>query len=152
MARSTAAPAASEKMGRGNSGNRSGHAPVALSLGLWRLKRMWGLLLVAQLGMIAAVLLVCAVPVFARVAVGAGFQAELAAHPGSAVFEAHTSTNQPTQQLVDSYTQRIDGIRDGALRAYHVGQPQVEIDTIPLTLPSRDTTPASGVGAYGVRP
>lgn len=151
MARSKADPAADEKMGRGNGGWRGGHAPVALPLGLWRLKRMWGLLLVAQLGMIAAVLLVCAVPVFARVAVGAGFQAELAAHPGSAMFYAHTSTNQPTQQLVDSYTQRVESIRAGALRAYHVGQPQLELDTTPLTLPSSDTT-TSAVGAYGVRP
>ncbi|HEX6796487.1 MAG TPA: FtsX-like permease family protein [Ktedonobacterales bacterium] len=152
MARSTAAPAATETTRDGKRHGRGGHAPVALPLGLWRLKRMWGLLLVAQLGMIAAVLLVCTVPVFARVAVGAGFQAALAAHPGTATFYAHASTNRPAQQLVDSYAQRVDGIRDGALHAYHVGQPLLELDTIPLTLPSSLTAPAGDVGAYGVRP
>lgn len=122
---------------------RRGHAPVALPLGLWRLKRMWGLLLVAQLGMIAAVLLVCAVPVFARVAEGAGFQDELAAHPGSTVFYAHVGTNQPTQQLVDEYTQRIEGISGGVLRPFHLGPPLLEFDTVLLALPSNLTT-ASG--------
>jgi ABC-type lipoprotein release transport system permease subunit len=133
MALSTAT-SATEEIEHGNGGGGSGHAPVALPLGLWRLKRMWGLLLVAQLGMIAAVLLVCAVPIFARVAVGAGLQAELAAHPGSATFYAHVSANQPTQQLVDSYTQRVDRISGGVLRPFHLGQPLLEFDTAPLTL------------------
>lgn len=146
--RSMAAPAAT---GTTRRGEHAGHVPVAAPLGLWRLKRMWGLLLVAQLGMIAAVLLVCAVPIFARVAVGAGFQAELAAHPGAATFYAHIGTNQPTQQLVDAYTQRVDGISSGVMRPFHLSQPLLELETSPLTLPSSLTT-ARSVGAYGVRP
>jgi hypothetical protein len=125
-------------MGHGNDGGQRGRAPVALPLGLWRLKRMWGLLLVAQLGMIAAVLLVCALPIVAQLAVGAGFQAELAAHPGVAMFFAHVGTSQPTQQFVDSYTQRVDTISSGVMRPYHLGARVLEIDTVPLTLPSSD--------------
>ena len=105
-----------------------------LLLGLWRIRRMWAMLLVAQLGMIVAVLLVCTVPVFGRVAEGAGFQAQLAAHPDVATFLAHIGTNQPTQRLVDTYNQRVASIRNGVLRPFHLGQSRLVLSTGALAL------------------
>jgi hypothetical protein len=97
-------------------------------------------LLVAQLGMIAAVLLVCAVPVFALVSVGAGFQGELNANPGDAVLNAGARTDQPTQALVDEYAWRLGAIRNGVMRPFHLGQPRFQLNTIPLPLNTGGST------------
>jgi hypothetical protein len=143
MARSTAVPTTTQET---RQREQRTALPAALSLGWWRLRRTWGLLLVAQLGMIAAVLLVCAVPVFARVAVSAGFQAELAAHPGSAELDAHVGTNQPTQALVDAYAQRVDGMRNGVMRPFHLGLPRLDLNAFHLLFNTGSTRSGQSVG------
>jgi hypothetical protein len=137
MAQSTEAFTATQETRR--RGQRTA-LPAAFPLGWWRLRRTWGLLLVAQLGLIVAVLLVSAVPIFALVSVGAGFQGELAANPGDAVLNAGTGTDQPTQALVDEYARRLDGIRSGVMRPFHLGQPRLLLNTLPLLLNTGGST------------
>jgi hypothetical protein len=52
--------------------------PPTLSLAFSRLRRTWGLLLITELGLLGAVLLVCAVPLFSQVAVSSGLRGALA--------------------------------------------------------------------------
>jgi hypothetical protein len=53
---------------------RSILSPPSVTLALWRLRQIWRLLLIAGLGNIAAVLLVCVVPLFTQVALSAGLR------------------------------------------------------------------------------
>src|SRR5579884_3527692 len=72
--------------------------PPTVTLALWRLRRTWGLLLITGLGMVAAVMLVCSVPLYSDVSMTAGLRAILGAAPQNAdvvVYGVAEQTNPP---------------------------------------------------------
>src|SRR5690349_13882607 len=73
-----------------------GHAPVALVLAAWRMKRMWPTLALLQLGMLTAVVVLCSVPLFARVATVAGLRGVLTSNPTFSYIYPHGETGEPT--------------------------------------------------------
>ena len=62
------------------------------TLALWRLRRTWFLLLITTLGMIAAVIVICAIPLFSDVMTTAGLRSTLLATPTSAEVEINSRT------------------------------------------------------------
>lgn len=58
--------------------------PPAVTLALWRLRRTWHLLLAAELGVLAGVMLICTVPLFTQVAQSVGLRAALSGTPSNA--------------------------------------------------------------------
>ena len=129
MARSTATEAA----GRGR--KRTARVPVGMALALWRGKRMWRLLLVAELGMVAAVLLVCAVPLFSQVAMTAGLEHKIAGSPFGLDMDGFVSTNTPSPTLYQQVQQRLNAVIRTDLRAYHLGSPVFHLNSEPLAFP-----------------
>src|SRR5579871_4159741 len=71
MAATTSAPALSPRASRAL-------VPPTITLAFQRLREVWGLLLVTGLGMLSAVVLVCAVPLYSQVAMTAGMRSVLA--------------------------------------------------------------------------
>nr|MBA3824079.1 ABC transporter permease [Ktedonobacterales bacterium] len=121
--------------------------PPALTLAGWRLGQTWRLLLTAGLGMLAAVVLVSAVPLFSQVAVSAGLRGALASDPeGTNVdVSVHTTVLSPAiRQRVQSV---LAPLMQRDLGAYLVGSSQFSVTTNPLPLgmvaghaPSTDDT------------
>lgn len=123
---------------------RTALMPPSLTLALWRVKRMWRLLLVAELGTVAAVMLVCAVPLFSQVATAAGLQGALARSQGANELDVHIMTNRPSQQLIQQCERQLAPIISGRLQAYHVGAPSaVELTAQPI----KPAIPANGTAA-----
>lgn len=111
--------------------------PPTLTLALWRLKRTWSLLLGAGLGMLAAVVLVCAVPLFSQVAISAGLRSALAASGSSPDINVQVSTSVPSLALRDTTQQHLDHIMQQNFGKYISPTPQFETQT--KFLPVKDT-------------
>src|SRR5437879_5984398 len=81
-------------------GRRSVRAAASLWLGLWRIWASWRLVMAVQVGMISAILVACAVPLFSQVAVYAGLQGALNSSPYKHQLSVSASTNTPSAQVM----------------------------------------------------
>ncbi len=103
--------------------------PPTLTLALWRLGRTWRLLLNAGLGMVAAVMLVCAVPLFSQVTTSAGLRAALRNDPfgnGVSVLVRVTGLTPASLQQIQG---TLDPIVQRDMGQYISGAPQFSIET-----------------------
>ncbi len=73
-----------------------------MTLVFWRLRQTWFLLLVTTIGMIAAVIIVCAVPLFSDVMTTAGLHNTLRQDPYSSEFEADAITQGLSTPIVQN--------------------------------------------------
>ncbi len=125
------------------------------TLALWRVRHMWGMLFITGIGMVAAVMLVCAVPLYSEVALTAGVRDVLTATPNTATLTAQVniaalSSNSTTQieNLLDQ------SVKDASLYKYMNGLSQlvVQTDGLPVakpTLPNSSDTLA--IAAYSMK-
>lgn len=79
---------------------RSDTFSSVVTLASWRLRRTWFLLCVTTLGMITAVVITCAVPLFITVTTTAGLRNALAAQPVNSEIRLDTRTLGASTQLV----------------------------------------------------
>lgn len=75
--------------------------PPTVTLALWRLRRTWRLLLVTGVGMVAAVMLVCAVPLYSEVSMTAGLRGILDASPQNSDIMITSVGEQISEQFLD---------------------------------------------------
>ncbi len=87
-------------------------------LARWRLHNTWGMLLVTGLGMIAAVMLVCAVPLYSQIATTAGLHTVFSATPDSPVLRFHTTLQGLSSPIVQEVRKRIESIPQSTLASY----------------------------------
>ncbi len=92
-----------------SSGTNNSFASV-LTLASWRLRRTWFLLLVTTLGMVTAVVITCAVPLFITVTTTAGLRNTLNAQPTSSEIRLDTTTLGASTQLVAAVHQQFDSL------------------------------------------
>lgn len=107
--------------------------PPTTTLALWRVRRTWGMLLFTGLGMLAAVMLVCAVPLYSRVATTAGLRGVLTSNRDAATVTVHINTNDLLSSDVSQNTQQVVADAQPAA-AYLEGPPEFIIPTQPLPL------------------
>ncbi len=89
---------------------RSGYARASstITLGLWRARRTWGMLLVTGLGMVAAVMLTCTVPLYSRVATTAGLRDVLTSAPENADMIVTGPSQLLSGQYINDLTAQIN--------------------------------------------
>ena len=87
-------------------------------LARWRLRNTWGMLLVTGLGMIAAVMLVCAVPLYSQIATTAGLHNVFSATPASPVLRFHATLQGLSAPIVQEVRKRIEPIPQTTLASY----------------------------------
>ncbi len=87
-------------------------------LAQWRLRNTWGMLLVTGLGMIAAVMLVCAVPLYSQIATTAGLHNVFSATPDSPVLRFHAALQGLSAPIVQDVRKRIEPIPQSTLASY----------------------------------
>jgi hypothetical protein len=101
---------------------------------------MWRLLLVTELGLIAAILLVCTVPLFARMATLAGVEGAIRRAVDVPVFTVDLGTDQPTPALMAQVESRMAEFRAQYLGAFGVDPaPSLEIVSPALTITPKAT-------------
>jgi putative ABC transport system permease protein len=89
---------------RGN--NRERPAPV-LTLALWQMRQTWRMLLVVGAGILAAVVLICIVPLYAQVAMSAGLRDTLAASPTDSFVTVHSVSYQVVPQPIQNFQSQL---------------------------------------------
>jgi ABC-type antimicrobial peptide transport system permease subunit len=106
-----------------------------VTLALWRLRQTWRLLLVSGLGALAAVMLVCAVPLFSQVAMSAGLRARLAQINQAPLVMIFGQTGAPTPDLIARAQPRIDRVVRGEVGAYLTpGAPAASVEFFATSL------------------
>ncbi len=126
-----------------------------VALSLWRLRQTWRMLLVSGLGVLAAVMLVCAVPLFSQVAMSAGLRDRLAQIQQGAPVILSGYTNSPSTGLLTQAQAQIDPVvrreignylapgTSSALVEFFFGGPQQlgsGLSSQPLTIYGADMT------------
>ncbi len=100
------------------------------TLAIWRLRRMWGMLFITELGMIAAVLLICAVPLYSQMTLTAGLRDVLTADRDSATLGANLHLNSASSYSVSDGTYDVNkSIQDAGLQNYMNGSPQFVVES-----------------------
>ncbi len=100
------------------------------TLAAWRLRRMWGMLFITGLGMIAAVMLVCAVPLYSQVAPTTGLRDVLTANRDSATLAVNATVVAVSSQSVADIHNTIEtSLNNASLSSYLNGSPQFVIQT-----------------------
>ncbi len=133
-------------------GAQGAHVPVALRRAAWRTKRMWPTLALLQLGMLTAVVLLCSVPLFARVATVAGLRGALTSNPNFSYWVAHGATDAPTPAHLDEAERRFTASVQQYFAAFDPGTPvafELSSTTTPFTLAGQAAN-AGRLGLYGV--
>ncbi len=87
-------------------------------LARWRLRNTWGMLLVTGLGMVAAVMLVCAVPLYSQMATTSGLHSVFTATPDSPILRVHATMAGISAPIVQEVRKRIEPIPQQPLAAY----------------------------------
>ncbi len=92
--------------------------PSVVTLALWQLREAWFLLLMEGIGIIAAVIIVCIVPLFSTVATTAGLHDVLNSSPNTAQITFDTATQGISTGIFNSVQQQINPIMQQAAGQY----------------------------------
>src|SRR5436305_626126 len=92
--------------------------PPTMTLAVWRLRKTWGLLLITGIGMVAAVMLVCAVPLYSQVAMSAGLRGVINAEPENADIVVYSRSEQPTASTISEVTRHLNQVFQKELGPY----------------------------------
>ncbi len=111
-----------------------------VTLARWRIQRTWGLLVLTGIGMLAAVTLVCTVPLNSEVAQTAGLRRVLSATPQSAELTIQGNGLVLSPTIVNQDYQSLNGIMRQQLGAYLQPKSDLSIQTTLLNIaaPSAD--------------
>ncbi len=109
------------------------------TLAAWRLRRMWGMLFITGLGTVAAVMLVCAVPLYSQVALTTGVRDVLRATRDSATLQASANVASFSRDSLANIGNVLDfSLQDAGLKSYIDGSSQFVLQTeeLPVVKPT----------------
>jgi ABC-type lipoprotein release transport system permease subunit len=89
-----------------------------LTLAAWRWRQSWYLLFVTGLGIIAAVLIVCTVPLFSEVTTTAGLRSALTSNPANQQLLLNISTQGLSTQALGDVQSQVSPIFQQSLKSY----------------------------------
>ena len=117
-------------------------ALAAAPLALQRMRRTWGLLLITGIGMVATVMLVCAVPLYARVAMTAGLRGVLTINPENADVVVTGTSRSVSLPFLNQVNASLDRTFQKDLGQY-LGSSQFSIETGFLPMLASTSAPGS---------
>ena len=125
--------------------------PAIAKLAGWRLKQTWPFLFVTWLGMLATVVLICALPLFSSVATTADVRSVAADGANGPNLLVQVQSLSPTAAQIAQISQQLTRmLQQENLMAYLRGAPQLIAQTPPLTVhtPGRATPTALLLNGY----
>lgn len=109
-----------------------------VTLAIWQLRQTWRLLLIIGIGIIAAVMLVCVVPLYTQVTTTAGLRSVLNASTGSSDVTVRSSAEVVSSLQVRKIQGQLDNVLAANLGPYISGPAQFSIQMQGLTVISQD--------------
>jgi len=135
---------------RARRGTRSTFSSMVTLAG-WQLRTTWHLLMVIGLGILAAVVLVCAIPLYVQVSLSAGIRHTLASDPQNLYMSVHAQSQLFSSSSTQGVQQQLTGDLQGNLGNMISGTPtlstQMLMDQAPntfLRVTGEDVSHASG--------
>jgi putative ABC transport system permease protein len=117
--------------------------PPTVTLAFWRVRETWRLLLVAALGVVVAVVLLCVVPLFSNVSLTAGLRAILNASPQDhEVFLSANARGLDKQSFAQYFDQPLQDFMRQQLGAYISAPPEFILQTQDIDIVA--STPGKG--------
>ncbi len=123
--------------------------PSIMTLALWRVRRTWGLLLLAGIGILAAVTLVCTVPLYSEIALTAGLRGVLNATPQSSEMTLQANWDTLTPSIVAQNYQDLNGIVQQQLGSYLLPRTDLFMQTPLLNFAAPAADSSYAVSLYG---
>src|SRR5581483_10470469 len=112
--------------------------PPTLTLAWQRARKTWGLLLVAEFGMLGAVVLACVVPLYANVAMTAALRGTINTSPQNSDIVVRTLPQLVSAQVVTRTTQVLNREMGQTLGPYlDPVQFSIETQSLPLLTPDQ---------------
>lgn len=87
-------------------------------LALWRLRRTWGMLLITGVGMVTAVLLVCAIPLYSQITMTAGLHSTLTENSQNSTLSIHASLEGLSSTSVGQISKTFNTLMRNNLATY----------------------------------
>ncbi len=130
----TQAPPAAQSTTQAPRRRRGNLFRTTFTLASWRLRQTWRLLLLSGLGTIAAVMLVCAVPLFSEIALSAGLRGVLANDPSASQLVIQSNGNLTTESQVQQIQQQLNQYVHSDLGNYVPGGPifSIALNNLPV--------------------
>ncbi|HLH61976.1 MAG TPA: FtsX-like permease family protein [Ktedonobacteraceae bacterium] len=125
--------------------------PSMVTLALWQLRQTWRLLLIVGAGMIAAVILVCAVPLYSQVVMSAGLRDALNASPIASAITVTSSAPLVSQQAIRQVQQQLNQEMQSNLGQFINGAPQVSVQSQGISINTFDQVQLIGASIPQVR-
>lgn len=162
MARSTqqasAGQSGQEVSDKGKEKELKGFSLPTMALARWQFRQTWRLLLVTGLGMVAAVILVCAVPLYSNIAMTAELRGFLTAAPltagnSNSDIVVHSVANQVSPLAIRIITKQLDAELHNNLSSYLAGPGSFtfQMDSVPFLQPVHNAKGQSIVRDLGNR-
>ncbi len=124
--------------------------PPTVTLALWRLRATWRLLLLTGVGILAAVMLVCAVPLYTQVALTAGLRGVLTTTPQATAITLRAAVGTLTTTSLTRETDTFTSLMQQHLGAYLASATESFLQT--PALPSPALGSAQQVALTGTSP
>ncbi len=114
-----------------------------LTLAFGQLRRTWFLLLMTGLGLISAIILVCAIPLLSNIMTTAGIQRTLAATSGGSEITLDASTLGASTRVASNIQQQISPLLRSHLGNYLNPSPRLSIEEAGFSSHPQNTPPGS---------
>ena len=118
-------------------------------LARWRVRRTWGLLVLTGIGMLAAVTVVCTVPLYSEIALTAGLRGVLNATPQSAELTIQGYGHVVSPATVDRDYQELNAVMQQQLGAYLQPGSDLFIHMSQLTIAAPNADRSYPLSLYG---
>ncbi len=115
-----------------------------VSLARWQIRKTWWLLLVTGLGILIAVVFVCAIPLYAQIAISAGIRDALSADPVGPYLTVHSISQGVDAAATSAITQQIQQEMSDKLGSLVGKRAQFSLQAQGLTMLTHDTVPLVG--------
>jgi len=117
---------------------------ATVKLARWQIRKTWWLLLVTGLGILIAVVFVCAVPLYAQIAISAGIRDALSADPQGTYVTVHSLSQEVDAAATSAITQRIQQEMSDKLGSFVGKHAQFSLQAQGLSILTHDTVPQAG--------
>src|SRR5579863_10387586 len=136
-------PVVPERNARGANKSRGARLPGIVTLARWRVRQTWRLLLITGVGIVAAVMLVCAVPLYSDVSQSAGLRGVISTSYQSSDIEVLGQSKVVSKAIIDQTTQKLNAEFQSKLGPYLKPlEFSVQVPLLPIYV--NQPTPCSG--------
>ncbi|MFL5625350.1 MAG: FtsX-like permease family protein [Ktedonobacteraceae bacterium] len=128
--------------------NSSSSFLSAVKLARWQMRQTWRLLLITGTGILIAVVLLCAVPLYAQIVISAGVRGAMQATPEGTFITVHSISEQISRASTDSVANMLNQEFHDKLGAY-TSTPQFSLQANGLKILRLAQNPGAGPVATG---